>query len=68
MARGRTQSTIRGAAPIGILLILIGLFTVPFIREIIGRFLLFAIIGGVVLIFIVFVIGGLILIALRGAN
>ena len=68
MARGRNQRSIRGAAPTGILLILVGLFTVPFIREIVGRFLLFAIIGGMVLIFIVFVIGGLLLLALRGSG
>lgn len=67
MARTRTQRSVRGAAPMGLLLILVGLLTVPFFKDVVGRILLFAIFGGVALIFIVFVIGGLLLILFRGA-
>lgn len=68
MAGKRTEKKINAAAPTGILLILVGLLTVPFIRELVGRILLFTIIGGMVLIFLVFVVGGLLLVTLRGAN
>lgn len=68
MARPRSERSMKGAAPTALLLILVGLFTVPFFKDVISRFLLFAVFGGVALIFVVFVVGGLLLLALRGAD
>jgi len=53
---------------IGVLLILVGLLSVPFIKESIGRLFLFAIVGGVIVFGAVLVVGGIILVALRGAG
>jgi hypothetical protein len=58
----------RGSAPLGVLLILVGLLTVPFFKEAISRLLVFAIFGGAILMFVVFVVGGVVLIGLRGAD
>jgi hypothetical protein len=58
----------RGSAPLGVLLILVGLLAVPFFKEAISSFLVFAIFGGAILMFVVFVVGGVVLIALRGAD
>lgn len=57
----------KNQAFIGVLLILVGLLTVPVFKETIGRILLFAIFGGVLLFAVVMVVGGIVLIALRGA-
>jgi hypothetical protein len=58
----------KGSAPLGILLILVGLLTVPLFKEAISRLLLVAIFGGVAVILVVFVVGGVLLVALRGAS
>jgi hypothetical protein len=58
----------RGSAPLGVLLILVGLLTVPMFKDTIGKLLLFGIFAGVFGLMIVFVVGGVVLIALRGAG
>jgi hypothetical protein len=68
VARAKTERSMKGTAPAAILLILVGLLTVPFIKDSLGKLLLFAIFGGMLLIFVVFVIGGVILLAFRGSN
>lgn len=57
----------KGSAPLGILLILVGLLTVPIFQEAASRLLLFAIFAGAGVILVVFVLGGILLVALRGA-
>ena len=58
----------KNQAILGVLLILIGLLTVPVFKETIGRLLLFTIFAGVLLFAVVMVVGGIVLVALRGAN
>jgi hypothetical protein len=57
----------RGSGPLGVLLILVGLLSVPLFKEVIGRMLLYLIFAGAALFFVVFVIGGFLLVAFRGA-
>ncbi len=57
----------KGSAPVGVLLILVGLLTVPLFKETVSRLLLFTIFAGAAAIFVVFVVGGVFLVALRGA-
>ncbi len=57
----------RGSAPLGILLILVGLLSVPLFKEIVARLLLYFIFVGAAVFLVVFVVGGLMLVALRGA-
>jgi hypothetical protein len=59
--------SMRGSAPLGILLILVGLLAVPLFKEVVGRLLLYFIFVGAGLFLVVFVVGGVVLIALRGA-
>lgn len=58
----------RGQAVVGVLLILVGLVSVPVFKDTIGRLLLFAIFGGVVVFAVVTIVGGIVLIAFRGAR
>jgi hypothetical protein len=58
----------RGSAPLGVLLILVGLLTVPMFKDTIGKLLLFGIFAGVFGLMIVLVVGGVVLIAFRGAG
>jgi hypothetical protein len=58
----------RGSVVLGILLLLAGLMSVPFFKEAIGRFLLIAMLGGALVLLVVFVVGGVVLVALRGAD
>ncbi len=58
----------RGSAPLGILLILVGLLSVPLFKEVIARMLLLLIFAGAGLFLVVFVVGGFLLVALRGAS
>lgn len=58
----------RGSAPLGILLILVGLLSVPLFKEVVARMLLFLIFAGAGLFLVVFVVGGFLLVALRGAS
>jgi hypothetical protein len=58
----------RGSVVLGILLLLVGLMSVPFFKEAISRFLLIAMFGGALILLVVFVVGGVVLVALRGAD
>lgn len=57
----------RGSGPLGILLILVGLLSVPLFKDIIARTLLYLIFVGAGLFLVVFVVGGFMLVALKGA-
>lgn len=57
----------RGSGPLGVLLILVGLLSVPLFKEIISRMLLYLIFAGAAVFLVVFVVGGFMLVALRGA-
>jgi hypothetical protein len=59
---------VKNQAILGILLILVGLVSVPVFKDTIGRLLLFAIFGGLLLFSVAMVVGGIVLIALRGAR
>ena len=58
----------RGSAPLGILLMLAGLLSVPFFRQVISRFLFMAMLGGGPHRRVALVVGGVVLAALRGAS
>jgi len=57
----------RGSGPLGVLLILVGLLSVPLFKDVIGRMLLYLIFAGAAVFLVVFVVGGFMLVALRGA-
>ena len=59
---------LKNQAFIGVLLILVGLVTVPIFKETIGRILLFALFAGILIFAVAMVVGGIILIALRGSS
>jgi hypothetical protein len=58
----------KGSAPLGVLLILVGLLSVPLFKEVVARMLLFLILASAGLLLVVFVVGGFLLVALRGAS
>lgn len=58
----------RGSAPLGMLLILVGLLSVPIFKDIVARMLLYLILAGAGLFLVVFVVGGFLLVALRGSG
>ncbi|MDA4114685.1 MAG: hypothetical protein OK474_11630 [Thaumarchaeota archaeon] len=58
----------KGSRVFGIFLLLIGTLAVPFFKEAISSLLLVGIWGGMLLIVLIFVVGGTILVAIRGED
>jgi len=58
----------KGSRVFGVVLLLIGLLAVPFFKDAISSLLLVGIWGGMVLFVLVFVVGGTILVAIRGED
>jgi hypothetical protein len=58
----------KGQRAFGVVLLLIGLLAVSFFKDAISSLLLVGIWGGMVLLVLVFVIGGTILVAIRGED
>ena len=56
----------KGTTLVALFLILVGLTVAPFFKDAVGRFLLYVVVGGGVLLLVLFVIVGVILIAFRG--
>ena len=56
----------KGQRVFGVFLLLIGLLAVPFFKDAISSLLLVGIWGGMILLVLVFVVGGTILVAIRG--
>ncbi len=58
----------RGQRVFGVFLLLIGLLAVSFFKDAISSLLIVGIWGGMVLLVLVFVVGGTILVAIRGED
>jgi|GEM_PF-2766976 hypothetical protein len=58
----------KGQRVFGVFLLLIGLLAVSFFKDAISSLLLVGIWGGMVLLVLVFVVGGTILVAIRGED
>ena len=58
----------KGSRVFGIFLLLLGLLAVPFFKDAISSLLLVGIWGGMLLMVLVFVVGGTILVAIRGED
>ena len=58
----------RGSRAFGIFILLIGLLAVPFFKDAIASLLLVGIWGGMILFVLIFVVGGTILVAIRGED
>jgi len=56
----------RGTTLAASLLLLVGLTVAPFFKDTVGRFLVYLLVGGGVVLLVLFVIVGVILIAFRG--
>jgi protein-S-isoprenylcysteine O-methyltransferase Ste14 len=56
----------KGSRAFGVLLLLIGLLAVSFFRDVIASLLLTGIWAGMLILVLVFVVGGTILVAIRG--
>jgi len=56
----------KGSRIFGVFLLLIGLLAVPFFKDAITSLLLVGIWGGMIVLVLVFVVGGTILVAIRG--
>ncbi len=56
----------KGSRVFGVFLLLIGLLAVPFFKDAISSLLLVGIWGGMIVLVLVFVVGGTILVAIRG--
>jgi hypothetical protein len=57
---------VKGTTLAVLFLLLVGLMVAPFFKDTVGRLLLYLIVGGGVIMLVVFVIVGVILIAFRG--
>ena len=66
--RRRRASAMKGQRVFGVFLLLIGLLAVSFFKDAISSLLLVGIWGGMVLLVLVFVVGGTILVAIRGED